>query len=75
MGNLEGGSSTDRADSIEKNRRIFATYPRAKLIQFCRDFSGDASFGANGYGQPERKLEDLTDDELRDFALSLTQGI
>lgn len=54
-------------DPVEKNRRIFATYPREKLIQFCRDMRARPG---GGDGDPS----ELSDDELRSLALALTQG-
>jgi len=53
-------------DAAENNRRILATYPREKLLQFLYDCAP----GKVG----EKPYTELSDEELRGFTLAITMG-
>jgi len=55
-------------NAVEKNRKVFATYTREKLLQFIADVTGGFLW-IDG-----KKPNELSDEELREFALALTQG-
>lgn len=59
-------------EATERNRRIFATYSRPKLIQFCIDTG--VSIGGEGKTR-EARLSELNDQDLRELALAITQGL
>lgn len=53
---------------VAQNRKVLDGYSIEKLRQFCFDTTGGATVGKKG-------INDLSIEELRDLALSLTVGM
>jgi len=53
----------------------FASYSREQLKQFCQDIVSGIGFGSRVITEPGTTLDDLSDEDLRKLAVSLTQGI